>query len=371
MPPSWIVLLSINLLCSNALGKSTLEETFEPGFTLGVGVGTGFIRAPESGELALADTQFSAWTAENCMKPQPLQPQEGRFEFEMADRFVELAEKHNKRVIGHTLVWHLQSPDWFFLHENGEPAEASVVEARMKTHICKVVSRFRGRVAEWDVVNEAVSDREDEFLRPTKWLEALGEGYIATAFRTAHEADPDALLIYNDYNIEQPGKREKTVRLLRSLLDHGVPIHGVGIQGHWEMGHLPLRDIEDAIREFSALGLRVMITELDVSVLPQKYWGSNVSLEQARQEGLDPFTEGLPDEIAEKQAELYGSLFEVFWRQRDKIDRVTFWNLHDGVSWKNEFPIRGRTDHPVLFDRQLKPKPAFHTVISVPATSEE
>ena len=345
---------------------STLASAYRDGFAIGVGIGNGFINNPDDPQLRLATTQFSSWSAENCLKPGPIQPEEGRFEFTLADRFVDLATKHRKQIVGHTLVWHEQCPPWFFLGPDGQAAPASLVEERMKTHIRTLVGRYRGRIAEWDVVNEALSDQPDEYLRPTKWHAALGESFIATAFRTAHEADPSALLIYNDYNIEQPYKRAKALRLLRSLKDQGVPVHAVGIQGHWGVDQIPLEEIEKSIVEFSALGLKVLITELDLSVLPSKYWGADVSIQQARDEGLDPYTAGLPSEVAARQAGQYAALFRILWKHRDKIGRVTFWNLHDGASWKNNFPIKGRTDHPLLFDRTLQPKPAYHSVLAIP-----
>jgi endo-1,4-beta-xylanase len=351
--------------CSSS-DPATLASAYREGFTIGVSISNRFSENPDPAELDLATTQFSSWTAENCLKPGPIQPAEGRFEFGLADRFVDLAEKQGKQIVGHTLVWHEQCPAWFFLGPDGQPAPAPLVEERMKTHIRTLVGRYKGRIAEWDVVNEALSDKPDEYLRPTKWHAALGEGFIATAFRTAHETDPSALLIYNDYNIEQPYKRTKALRLLRSLKEQGVPVHAVGIQGHWGVDQIPLEEIEKAIVEFSALGLKVLITELDLSVLPSKYWGADVSIQQAREEGLDPYTDGLPPEIAERQAEQYAALFRILWKHRVHIGRVTFWNLHDGVSWKNNFPIKGRTDYPLLFDRALHPKPAFHAVLPIP-----
>lgn len=354
------------LASQGSAAPTNLHTAFQEAFAIGVGLDTPLILHPKEEELALAVEQFSAWTPENQLKPKSVQPRQGQFHFGPADRFVDLAERYGKRIIGHTLVWHSETPDWFFLDEKGEPAPPEVVEQRLRTHIQTVVGRYRGRIAEWDVVNEAIADDGEEDLRRTPLLKVLGSSYLATAFHAAHAADPEAVLIYNDYNIEIPAKRARTLRVLRQLLEDGVPVHAVGIQGHWGLGYLPLQEIENAIVEFSALGLRVMITELDLSVLPSKYWGADVSLEQAKEEGLDPYPDQLPPEVAQQHAEAAAELFRIFWRHRDKIDRVTFWNLHDGVSWKNNFPIPGRTDYPLLFDRELQPKPAFHRVLAVP-----
>jgi endo-1,4-beta-xylanase len=234
--------------------------------------------------------------------------------------------------------------------------------SRLRQHIKTVVGRYKGRVKQWDVVNEAINDGPG-LLRQSPWLRAIGEDYIAEAFRAAHEADPDAILIYNDYNIELDYKRPKALELLKKLISQKVPIDAVGIQCHWRIDNPPLAETEEAIKQFSALGLKVMITELDIGVLPTRYQGADISAaetmtpEQAA--AMNPYVQGLPDSVAEKQAERYRQAFDLFLRYKDVIGRVTLWGPHDGNSWLNNFPIRGRTDYPLLFDRQLQPKPAF------------
>ena len=229
-----------------------------------------------------------------------------------------------------------------------------------------MVGHYKGRVKQWDVVNEAISDAPGEGLRPSPWLRAIGKDYIAEAFRAAHEADPNAILIYNDYNIERSNKRSKALQLLKSLIEQKIPIHAVGIQGHWRMNSLDLAEVEESIKEFAALGLKVIITELDISVLPSRYQGADISRTETTRpgqgSGMNPYTQGLPDNVAKQHAERYRQAFAMFLRHKNVIGRVTFWGTHDGRSWLNNFPVRGRTDYPLLFDRQGKPKAAFFAV---------
>ena len=278
---------------------------------------------------------------------------------------METARKSGATVVGHTLVWHSQTPRWFFQGPDGQPASRELALARLRRHIQTVVGRYKGRVKQWDVVNEPINDGPG-VLRQSPWLRAIGEDYIAEAFRAAHEADPDAVLIYNDFNIDLGYKRPKAVELLKKLIDQKVPIHAVGIQGHWRMDNPPLAETEEAIRQFSALGLKVMITEMDIGVLPSRYQGADLSkgetLTPEQLAAANPYTQGLPSAVAEKHAERYRQAFELFLRSKEVIGRVTLWGPHDGNSWLNNFPIRGRTDHPLLFDRRLQPKPAFFAV---------
>ncbi|HET6387460.1 MAG TPA: endo-1,4-beta-xylanase [Armatimonadota bacterium] len=343
-----------------------LKDVFEGKFLIGAVLSVPALRDEAPMDLAIAMKHFSALTCENSMKPEALQPEENRFTFEEADRMIEIAEKSGATAIGHTLVWHSQTPKWFFRGPDGQPVTRDLALERMRRHIAAVVGHFRGRVKQWDVVNEALSDASGEYLRPTSWLKAIGEDYIAEAFHAAHEADPNALLIYNDYNIERGTKRPRTLRLLRSMLDQKAPINAVGIQCHWRMDSLNLAEVEESILEYAALGLKVMITELDIGVLPTRYQGADVSFSQGmtpeQSAAMNPYTARLPDDAARKQASLYRQAFEMFLRHRDVIDRVTLWGTQDGSSWLNNFPIPGRTDYPLLFDREGRSKPAFYGV---------
>ncbi|HZV06735.1 MAG TPA: endo-1,4-beta-xylanase [Gemmataceae bacterium] len=343
-----------------------LKEAFKGKFLIGVAFEVRGGQRQASLDIDIATTHFSAFTPENSMKPMFTQPAEGRFNFAAADRLVELAQNSGATPIGHCLVWHSQTPRWFFQGPDDKPADRDLALARMRKHIATVVGHYKGRVKQWDVVNEAISDKQDQLLRPSPWLKAIGEDYIAEAFRAAHKADPDAILIYNDFGIERRDKRHKALELLKSLRQQKVPIHAVGIQGHWRLESLDLAEVEESIKQFAALGLKVMITELDISVLPRRSESADISRTErpgAEQRAkMNPYAEGLPDSVAQQQAERYRQAFAMFLRHKDVIGRVTFWGIHDGRSWLNFFPIRGRTDYPLLFDRQGQPKPAFFAV---------
>ena len=343
-----------------------LKEAFKDKFLIGAALGFRGFERQDSLEIALVKTHFNAITPENSMKPMFTQPTKGRFSFADADRIVELALKSGATPIGHCLIWHSQTPRWFFQGSDGQPAGRELALARLRKHIATVVGHYKGRVKQWDVVNEAISDTPGQLLRPSPWLKAIGEDYIAEAFRAAHEADPDAILIYNDYGIELRDKRDKALKLLRSLIEKKVPVHAVGIQGHWLLDRPDFAEVEESIKQFAGLGLKVMITELDISVLPRRSQGADISRTErpsAEQRAkMDPYTEGLPDSVAQQHAERYQQAFAMFLRHKDVIGRVTLWGTHDGHSWLNSFPVRGRTDYPLLFDRQGKPKATFFAV---------
>lgn len=372
-----IVIPTYNTLPSSALAAEEvakvpdsvppLKNAFKGKFLVGTELDYPALQGNDPLSVSLATTHFDALTAGNSMKPDTLQRTEGQFNFRDADRLVEIAQESGATAIGHVLVWHEQTPAWFFKGPDGGTVSRELALARMRQHITTVVGRYKGRVKQWDVVNEALSDTPGESLRQTSWLKAIGENYIAEAFRAAHAADPQAILTYNDYNIERNYKRPKAIQLLKLLLDQKVPIHAVGIQGHWRMDTPDFAEVEESIKQFGSLGLKVMISELDIGVLPTKYQGADISTREAMtpemRPVLDPYTNGLPQEVARQHAERYRQAFEMFLRHKDVIDRVTLWGTHDGNSWFNNFPIRGRTDYPLLFDRQGKPKSAFYSVV--------
>ena len=268
-------------------------------------------------------------------------------------------------VVGHTLVWHSQTPGWVFEGEGGKPATREQLLKRMHDHIHGVVGRYKGKAKGWDVVNEALSDGGPDILRDSPWRRIIGDDFLDYAFRYANEADPKAELYYNDYGLENERKRANAVKLLKGMLERKVPITGVGTQSHFQLNHPSTDEIEKTIKDFSALGLKVMITELDVDVLPARGAAGNADINR-REQGdstTNPYTAGLPDDMQEKLAKRYADIFGVYLRNRKSINRVTFWGLDDGQSWLNGFPIRGRTNHALLFDRDLKPKPAFFAVL--------
>jgi endo-1,4-beta-xylanase len=330
-------------------------------FTIGVGIHD---RIPERpADWPLLTNHFAAVTPENSFKPDPVQVAEGKLNFTRPDAFVDFANRHRLQVIGHCLVWAKddRTPPWFF-RDGTNIAGRDLLLARMKTHIDTVAGRYRGRIAMWDVVNEALDDGTN-FLRPSGWTAACGEDFIAKAFEFAHAADPKALLIYNDYNNELPAKRAKQIRLLRSLREKNAPVHAIGLQGHYEIDRVPLDDIEATLIAMRELRMKVVVSELDIDVIPRGKWWADGGKHRAELAKLDPYREGCPPEVLKRQADQYAQLFRLFRKYSDVIARVSFWNLHDGQSWLNDFPWK-RVNHPLLFDRQGKPKPAFDAVIS-------
>ncbi|MEI7728584.1 MAG: endo-1,4-beta-xylanase [Verrucomicrobiota bacterium] len=329
-------------------------------FPVGVGISD---RIPERAEdWPLLTTQFGAVTPENCLKPDPVQKEEGKFNFTQPDAFVNFATSNHLQMVGHCLVWAKddRTPPWFY-RDGTNPVSRELLLARMKTYIETVAGRYRGRIAMWDVVNEALDDGTN-FLRPSGWSAVCGEEFIARAFEQAHAADPQALLIYNDYNNELPAKRAKQIRLVRSLREKHVPIHAIGLQGHYEIDRLPLAELEATLVAMREMGVKVVVSELDIDVIPRGGWWADGGKRREELAKLDPYRDGCPPEILKRQAEQYAQLFRLFRKHADVIARVSFWNLHDGQSWLNTFPWK-RVNHPLLFDREGKPKPAFDAVM--------
>lgn len=337
----------------------SLKEAFEGDFLIGTAVNARQLDLEDGAESQLIKQHFNAATPENLMKAHVLQPRWGHFNFEQADRFITFASSNHMKVNGHTLIWHSQLPGFMRHMENADSVRQYFVE-----HIRTVAGRYDGKVVSWDVVNEALD--EDGTLRNSIFLRALGEDYIVEAFRLAQQAAPNTKLYYNDYNIEQPRKRAGAIALIKKIQAAGVRIDGVGIQGHWRVGSVPMEYIEQSIREFAALGVDVMFTELDLSVLPNPWNGNSAELSQTERynKRFNPYPEGLPDSIEQAQARAYETLFRLFLKYRDQVGRVTFWGVHDGQSWLNNWPIRGRTNYPLLFDRRMMPKSAFHQIIA-------
>ena len=336
--------------------EPSLHEAFRGQLQIGVAVPPLAMLRPE--ELRLVTKHFNTVTPENCMKPMYLQPREGEFDFKVCDDLIRDARSHGLEVNGHTLVWHSQTPEWFF-NDHGKPAGRELLLNRMRDHIRGVAGHFAGRMKSWDVVNEAIDDGGG-YLRSSPWLAGIGPDFIAEAFIAAHQTDPVAELIYNDYGIETPVKREKALRLISSLRAAKVPIHGIGIQGHYQLDRIPFKELEESIIAYHAQGLQVMITELDIDAATRATDSADIGGVEAR--GADRFANGLPEAVQKRLADQYAALFALFLKHRDKVKRVTFWGIHDGSSWLNHFPSE-RTNHPLLWDRALKPKPVFFAVL--------
>ena len=323
----------------------SLSSKYRDYFPIGAAVSP---RVLKSADSVLVISQFNSLVCENHMKPMWTQPGENSFTFENADWVAAFAKRHQMKLRGHTLVWHSQTPDWFF-KEGDQPVSKEVLKERLRKHIQGVVSHFKGEVYCYDVVNEVISDNKNEYLRSTSpWVKILDSEFIELAFRYAREADPEAKLFYNDYNAWQPEKRDNIIRLVKSLQEKGIKVDGIGMQGHWQIGSPTREQIETAIDMFAALGVEVQVTELDVSV----YQSDN-----------DKQVEMTP-ELEQQQADYYQMCFEVFRAKKDKMSGITFWGVADNKTWLDNFPVRGRKNYPLLFDTKLQPKKAFNTVIN-------
>jgi endo-1,4-beta-xylanase len=375
-----LLLLSGSLLlggCARtdrAPSAATLKDAYRDAFLVGTAVNEEIVAGADTASLSIVLRHFNTITAENALKAERINPQPGVYDFGPADAFVEFGERHDMFIVGHTLVWHNQTPAWFFQDEQGRPNTPAAQIERMRSHIETVAGRYAGRIDAWDVVNEVIDD--DGAYRPTTWVKGVGSGdsLVKLAFKFASEYAPGAELYYNDFNAWRPAKRDGIVRLVRTLQREGIRIDGVGIQGHWGLNFPRTEYIEAAIDSFAALGVKVMITELDVDVLPLtregQIIGSVMSHPQFQLEEfeafLDPYADSLPAAVQRQHADRYAELFRIFHGRRDKLDRVTLWGVHDGMSWKNDYPVPGRTNYTLLYDRSRRPKPALEAVLAVP-----
>jgi endo-1,4-beta-xylanase len=358
--PVLLIAIMLNTHITSAQNTTTsLKEIFKNYFLIGTAVDVRQIEEKDSAADKLIKQQFNAVTPENIMKAGIIEPAWNKFNFELADKLVAFALKNNIIVNAHNLIWHSQLPPFMYHMQN-----ADSVKQYFDNHVTTVASRYDGKVYSWDVVNEALN--EDGTLRKSIFLNKLGDNYIVEAFRSAQKASPHSKLYYNDYNIEQPKKRAGAIALIKKIQAAGVRIDGVGIQGHWRADNVPMNDIEESIKQFSALGIEVMFTELDLGVL-RNSWDNATADISAMEKGdstMNPYAKGLPDSVEQIQSKAYADLFKLFLKYKKYVSRVTFWGVNDGQSWLNDWPIRGRTDYPLLFDRNFRPKPAFDSVIA-------
>lgn len=330
---------------SNNLVIPKLYEAFCQSFDIGAAVNTRTIQTQKE----LLAYHYNSITPENEMKFESLHPSEEMYTFERADEIASFAKAQGMKLRGHTLVWHNQTPDWMFQDSKGGTIDGETLLDRMKSHIDTVVKRYKDSIYAWDVVNEVIADEGAELLRQSKWLDIAGEGFIAKAFEYAHEADPKAVLFYNDYNESHPVKREKIYKLVKGLVDRGVPIHGVGLQAHWNIINPGLDDIRSAIERYASLGLQLQITEMDVSVFEH----------DDRRTDLTEPTERMKELLTER----YERFFMLFREYQQYISAVTFWGAADDYTWLDYFPVRTRKNWPLLFDEQQQPKEAFWRVV--------
>ncbi len=354
---------------------TSLKEAYADSFLIGTAVDMSIVNgtSPEAEKLLLE--HFNAISPENCLKPEALHPRPGEWTFEDADAYVAYGEKHDLWMLGHTLVWHNQTPDFFWNKENGQPKSKEELIETMRSYIETVAGRYKGRIDAWDVVNEIIGEYGE--YREKGWVKAFGgDGYevVRNAFIFADRYAPDAELYYNDFNVWRPEHVNGIVTMVKRLQSEGIRIDGVGIQAHWGLNFPKTEYVEHAIDTLSSLGIKVMITELDVDVLPLtregQIIGQSMSEAQFQLEEfelfLDPYKDGMPAEVAQQLDDRYEELFRIFHNRRDKIDRVTVWGLTDDRSWKNGYPVPARTNYPLLFNRDYTAKPALDAVLSIP-----
>lgn len=381
-PRAAATLLALTLVAGGCVSAgerpraATLKDAYAGAFLIGAALNDDIVMGRDSAGQRIALQQFNSVSPENVLKTESVNPKPGAYTWGPADAYVDFAVRHRLFVHGHTLVWHNQTPTWFWQDSTGKPRPVAQVKQLLHDHIQAEVGRYAGRIQSWDVVNEVVDN--DGSYRQLGWVKATGNGdsLVIWAFRWAAQyAGPNTELYYNDFNTWRPSKRDGIVRLVRMLKQQGLRIDGVGMQGHWGLDYPSAQDIEAAIDSFAATGAKVSITELDVDVLPLSKEGqiTGPALTDPQfqlpefKKFLDPYRDGLPAAVQTQLADRYAELFRIFYKHRKQLERVTFWGVHDAMSWKNDRPVPGRTNYPLLWDRQRQPKPAFDAVLAVPA----
>ena len=353
-----VLLASVDTMAQKTLGEATKGK-----FLFGTAVNMQQVNGINPIESELIAKEFTTIVAENCMKPQPIHPEENRYNWDDADKLVAFGEKNKQVVTGHCLIWHSQIGRWFFTDADGKDVSPDVLKERMRQHITTVVGRYKGRVKGWDVVNEAFEDNGT--YRNSKFYQILGKDFIKYAFQFAHDADPNVELYYNDYNVETPAKCDAIVELVKELKAAGCRIDAVGSQAHMHMNSPTLEATETSFKKLKAAGVKILITEWDISILPSPYDGANISASFKYSKEMDPYREAIPDSIQQKWNKRVLDMFGLFLKYDDVVDRVTVWGLTDNTSWLNNFPIRGRKDYPVLFDRNNQRKPVVDEMIKM------
>jgi endo-1,4-beta-xylanase len=364
-------LLMVSASCSKKLNDNSneqesqisLSDAYKNNFFIGAAISEDQILEKDNRSLSIVRNQYNTITPENAMKWMFLQPSPNKFEFELADKYVEFGLNNKMHIVGHTLVWHSQLADFM-----NEVTDKTIMSNYVNNHINTIVKRYEGKIDTWDVVNEALN--EDGTLRESIFLKTLGENYIIDAFKLAEKVDPDAELAYNDYNLCSPKKREGAIRLIKNLQKENAKINAVGIQAHWQLNTPSIDEIEKSIIAFEDLGVKVMFTELDISVLPNPWEVVGAGVEQNFDQfigdpKMNPYREILPDYMLQKQAKRYEDIFKLFLKHEDKISRVTFWGVTDKTSWLNDWPIKGRTNYPLLFDRNYQSKEAYQSILDL------
>lgn len=348
--------------CHSTGNIKTLKDHFKDDFLIGAAIPVPMVNGLDPKADSIVTLHYNSIVAENCMKSEKINPAEGVYFWDDADAFVEYGEKRGMAIIGHTLVWHSQLAPWFPYDSVGNYVTPEVLKQRLRTHIHTLVGRYKGRVKGWDVVNEAILDNGK--YRKTPFYEILGEEFIPLAFQYAHEADPEAELYLNDFSMSARGKRDKYVEIIKDLKARGLRIDGIGMQGHMGMDYPNFKRFEQSIEAFASTGVNVMITEWDLSALPTVHEGADIAQVFAMKDKYNPYVNGLPDDVAARWDKRVTEFFNLLRRHSDVISRVTVWGTHDGMTWRNNFPMPGRTDYPLPFGRDYKLKGAFEKMLN-------
>ena len=350
-------------MISNAQ-QSSLKQIFLDDFMIGVAINKSQIKESNSKEKDLIKMEFSTITAENIMKWEEIHPKPNKYKFNLTDKLIELAKRNKQSIIGHALVWHNQIPNWVTRNKNGNLNTKEILFKNIEDHISNVGERYRGKVYGWDVINEAFN--EDGTFRDSDFFKISGEEYIFKSFEIASKNDPEAELYYNDYSLYKEKKIDAVINLANRIKSKGLRIDGIGLQAHWGLDYPTIEEVERSILKISNAGLKVHFSELDIDVLPNLWEieGADLSDNFKSNKELNPYIKNLPDSISNLLSKRYEEIFKLFYKHRDKIERVTFWGLSDKYSWKNDWPAKGRTNHPLLFDRNLSPKKAYRSVVN-------
>ena len=345
----------------------TLKAAYADKFLVGATLGASMFNSPNHPSLALAKDNFSAITLDNDMKWERINPLPGKYEFAIADQFAQLGVDGNITTVGHVLFWHSQTPDWVFKDTEGNLLTREALLDRMRERAKMFASRYGDRVKIWDVVNEAIED--DGSLRQSLYHQIIGDDFIEQAFLIADQEMPkDAVLLYNDYGMDRIGRRDTVIAMVNDFQQRGVRIDGIGLQGHWGMENPSAEKINETLTAYAATGLPLHITELDVDFLGRdEFFGANVDINKltATPEN-NPYPDGnFPADAEDKLAQRYQEIFQQFIKHHQSIDRVTFWGVTDGDSWLNGWPVAGRTNFPLLFNRDGQAKKAHDAVIAL------
>ena len=355
-------LIFVGCKSADKVSKLSLKNALKGKFLIGVAINERQALGFDTAAIKIVKQHFNSVVAENCMKSEVIEPLEGKFDFTKSDQFVKFGKQNKMFIIGHTLIWHSQVPAWFFVDQNGKDVSREVLIERMRKHITTVVGRYKGQVNGWDIVNEALED--DGSWRQSKFYRIIGEDYVKLAFQFAHEADPKAELYYNDYSMAHLGRRNAVVKMIKKLREQGIKVDGIGMQGHLTMSFPTIESEEKSIIAFGNLGVKVMITEMDLTVIPfpNQNGGADVSMNYEYKKEMNPYPDSLPDSVATLWNNRMADFFRLFLKHHDKISRVTIWGVSDAQTWRNNWPISGRKDYPLLFDRNYQPKPIVETI---------